>query len=472
MPEVVTTDSSPAKKFFTLLEVARSIEKTIREKFTGRYWVKAEIAKLNYYPKSGHCYPELVEKKDGKVLAQMRSTIWAGYFNAITRKFNQVTREDLREGMTVMLLAKVEFHPSHGMQLNVLDIDTDFSLGQMAREKNETIARLKREGIFDSNKKIAFPLLPKRIAIISVQTSKGYHDLMSILEKNQWGYKFSHLLFPALLQGDHAAQSIRGQLWHIKRYAAYFDVALIIRGGGGDIGLSCYDNYELAKDVAQLPIPVITGIGHSTNETVVEMIANHNKITPTDVAYFLIQRFHDFSVSVQEMQDAIVEYAENLLADEQQRLNGQIRHFKSNTQRLIDRSKFSLQNSAQNMGKAARLFIINQRRNLRESAYQLKYKPVQKISDERIALDSFTKLLALHGKQAIKNESARLATFDTKVKLLEPRNVLKRGYSITFHNGNIVKDATALKKGELIQTEVYHGKIESKIESTGKRDGE
>ncbi len=468
MPEIPVTESSPAKKHFTLLEVARSIEKTIREKFTGRYWVKAEIAKLNYYPKSGHCYPELVEKKDGKVLAQMRSTIWASYFNAITRKFNQATKEELREGMTVMLLAKVEFHPSHGMQLNVLDIDTDYSLGQMAREKNETIARLKKEGIFDSNKKIAFPLLPKRIAIISVQTSKGFHDLMSILEKNDWGYKFSHLLFPALLQGDHAAQSIRRQLWNIKRHAAHFDVALIIRGGGGDIGLSCYDNYELAKDVALLPIPVITGIGHSTNETVVEMIANQNKITPTDVAYFLIQQFHNFAARVQTAMDTVAGYAENLLSDEQQRLDGQIRHFKSNTQRLIDRNKFSLQSSAQNIERISRSFLNNQRRDLRESAYKLKYKPVQKVSDERIALNGWAKLLALHGRQTMKNESSRLATFETKVKLLEPRNVLKRGYSITSHNGKVVKDAGALKAGEIIQTEFYNGKIESKIESTGK----
>ncbi|HXH20140.1 MAG TPA: exodeoxyribonuclease VII large subunit [Chitinophagales bacterium] len=466
--------SEPAatgRKIFTLAEVARSIERVIRKNFTGSYWVKAEIARMNFYPKSGHCYPDLVEKKDGKVIAQMHATIWASYYAALTRKFKDATKEALRDGMTVLFLAKVEFHASHGLQLNILDIDTDFSLGQMAREKMETIERLKKEGIFDCNKKLALALLPKRIAIISVQTSKGYHDLMSILEDKQRGYKFSHLLFPALLQGDHAVQSICNQLWTIRRYANCFDAALIIRGGGGDIGLSCYDNYALAKEVALFPIPVITGIGHSTNETVVEMVANQNKITPTEVAYFLIQRFDDFSARVNEMNDTIISYAEKLLAEENNRLSGNIRHFKNNTQRLVEKNKFILQSIGKDLHREIRAFIAGRRKNLWEATYNLRYKPRQKFSSERTRLGNFVKFLYVHSRQVIRNGKGRVENMESKVKLLEPANVLKRGYSITFHNGKAVKDAGILKKGELIKTRLHHGSFKSKIESI-QRDGE
>lgn len=461
MSEATTTE----KKIFTLAEVSRSIEAVIRKNFTGKYWVKAEIAKLNYYPKSGHCYPDLVEKKGGKVLAQMRATVWASYYAAITSKFRKATNEELREGMTVLLLAKVEFHPTHGLQLNITDIDADFSMGQMAREKKETIERLLEEGIFANNKKLPFPVLPKRIAIISVQTSKGYHDLMSILENNTGGYKFCHVLFPALLQGDRAVRSIRDKLRNIRHYAEHFDVALIIRGGGGDIGLSCYDNYELAKEVALFPIPVITGIGHSTNETVTEMVANQNKITPTDVAYFLIQHFDNFSAKIRQAHDAVIFCADRMLADERKNLREQIRHFKSNTQRLVEKNKSILKVEVEKMGRCAISFIAGRRRNLREAAYNLRFKPVEKIKNQRMALLNFRKMVELQGKLCLKNESGKLTALETKVRLLEPRNVLKRGYSITFHNGKIVKDAGDLKKSDLIQTELYRGKLESRIES-------
>jgi len=460
-----------SRKLFTLSEVARSIERVIRKNFSGRYWVKAEIAKLNYYPKSGHCYPDLVEKKDGKVLAQMRATIWGSYYLALTKKFKDATKEELKEGMMVLVLAKVEFHATHGLQLNILDIDTDFSLGQMAREKMETIERLKQEGIFESNKKLPFPLLPKRLAIISVQTSKGYHDLMSIVEGNQWGYKFSHLLFAALLQGDHAVQSIRGQLWKIRQYAKYFDAALLIRGGGGDIGLSCYDNYELAKDVALFPIPVITGIGHSTNETVVEMVASQNKITPTDVGYFLIQQFHNFSIRVKESQDIIVDSAEKLLSAERERLNGALKQFKSNTMQLVKENGFHLESLAQDVKRNAQVLISSKKNRLYETAYSLRFKPIEKMRHEQSSLANFGKMLAMHLRQFLKNESGKLATFEAKVKLLEPRNVLRRGYSITYHNGKAVRDAAAVKPSDIITTELLHGKIKSRIEST-EPDGE
>src|SRR5690606_26888894 len=182
-----------------------------------------------------------------------------------------------------------------GISLRIIDIDPNFSLGLLVREKQQSIERLRKEQIFDANRRIPFPLLPKRIAIISVETSKGLADFLNILDHNDWHYRFEYSLFPALLQGEKAIGSIIGQLHKIAESGSQFDAVALIRGGGGDVGLSCYNHYALASEIARFPIPVLTGIGHATNETVSELVAYKNAITPTGLAEFLIQHFHNFS---------------------------------------------------------------------------------------------------------------------------------------------------------------------------------
>ena len=296
MPEEVR-----GKKIFSLLEVTGSIQKTIAARYTSSYWIKAEMNRLNFYPRSGHCYPDLVEKRDGKVVAQIRANIWADDYRRVDANFQQVLREPLKDGIKILLLATISFHPQYGLALRIIDIDPSFTLGDLEREKLETITRLQKEGIFHRNKELRLPLLPKRIAIISVETSKGYADFLEVFKSagNNWNYSIFHMLFPSILQGDHAAKTVIAQLRRIGRVRHHFDVVAIVRGGGGDIGLACYNNYELAKEIALFPIPVITGIGHSTNETVSEIVAHKNAITPTELADFLIQQFHNFLLPVQ-----------------------------------------------------------------------------------------------------------------------------------------------------------------------------
>ncbi|MDO9028037.1 MAG: exodeoxyribonuclease VII large subunit, partial [Candidatus Roizmanbacteria bacterium] len=268
MPEKVND-----KTVLSLLEVTQSIQKTLSERYKSSFWVKAEMNKLNLYPQSGHCYPDLVEKKDGKVIAQMRATLWKDDYIRINNSFQRILKEPLKNGVQILFSAKITFDPAYGLALRIIDIDPSFSLGELEREKQETIERLKKEGIFNKNKEQKLPLLPQRIAIISVETSKGYADFLKIIDENSWGYKFFHFLFPAFLQGEKAIESIGHQLKRIEKVKSHFDVVAIIRGGGGDVGLSCYNNYQLASEVALFPIPVITGIGHATNETVLEMLA-------------------------------------------------------------------------------------------------------------------------------------------------------------------------------------------------------
>src|SRR5690606_33165939 len=283
-----------SKQIFPLSKLTAAIENVINTHCSRVVWVKAEIVRLNHYKHTGHCFPELVEKKDGKVIAEIRGNIWKTHFEIINTKFRNVLNEDLGDDMTVVLQATVTYHPVYGISLNIFDIDPEYTLGELAKQKAETILRLQKENIYTANKELSPALLPKTIAIISVSTSKGYLDFINVIENNPWKYKFHFLLYPAVLQGERAVSTIVEQLKNIKKNLVHFDAVVILRGGGGEIGLSCYDSYELARAIARFPLPVLTGIGHSTNQTVSELVSWQSFITPTKLAEFLLQEFHNF----------------------------------------------------------------------------------------------------------------------------------------------------------------------------------
>lgn len=205
------------KKVFSLIEVTQSIQKTLSERYTSSFWVKAEMSKLNCYSHSGHCYPDLIEKYEGKIIAQVKSHLWKEDFNAINEKFLKVIHEPLKDGIKILFLARISFDPVYGLALRIIDIDPDFTLGDLEKEKQETIRKLKEQGVFNKNKGLMVPLLLQRIAIISVETSKGYADFLNVLDTNPWRYKFFHFLFPSLLQGEKAVESITYQLGRIKK---------------------------------------------------------------------------------------------------------------------------------------------------------------------------------------------------------------------------------------------------------------
>jgi exodeoxyribonuclease VII large subunit len=409
---------------FSLLEVTKSIQKTLNDRYKSSFWVKAEMNKLNFYQHSGHCYPELVEKKDGKVIALLKSYIWKDDYFRINAKFIDALHEPLKDGIKILFLAKITFEPAHGMSLWIMDIDPSYTLGDLEREKQDTINQLKNEKIFDKNKTLSLSLLPQRIAIISVETSKGYADFTKVIETNSWGYKFFWLLFPSLLQGDNAIQSIIDQLEKIKKVRHHFDVVAIIRGGGGDVGLSCFNNYQLAKAIALFPIPVITGIGHATNETVTEMIAFSNAITPTKLAEYLLQKFHNFSIPVQNAQKKIIEKTFRLLGEEKMKFVAETKLFRSVTDNILISNKNSIETNKINIIKSATVFC----------------------NVKKIMIDSIEK----------------------NVDNISPENVLKRGYSITLLNGKSVKDISQVKEGDVLNTIVHKGEIVSIVNETHK----
>ena len=404
--------------------------------------------KLNHYSYSGHCYPELVEKNDGKVVAQIKTNLWKDDYLRINGNFLRTLKEPLKDGINILFNATINFDPIHGLSLRIIDIDPVFSLGELEREKLETIERLKSEGIFDLNRELHIQPLPQRIAVISVETSKGYSDFLKVISGNSWGYKFFCFLFPALLQGDRSVDSILAQLKRIKKVKEHFDIVAIIRGGGGDVGLSSYNNYQLAREIAQFPIPVLTGIGHSTNETVVEMIAFKNAITPTELADYLLQKFHNFSVPVQKAQEVIVDRSSRILRDERLKFINTIRYFKSVTSNLL----VSNQNEINSLTTT-----ITQ-----HSSFQVK-------REKEYVVDLYQNLNRSFGS-FVARQKAELSSIEKNVSILDPINVVKRGFTITLNNGKAIKNLADVGEGDTITTITSDGTISSTVRDSKKSE--
>ena len=301
-------------------EVASSVKRTLNARYGSSFWVKAEMIKLNHYPYSGHAFPDLIEKQDDVIVAQMRAVIWSADFKRIRDKFRSCGLADLSDGITILFRASILFDEFYGLSLRIIDIDTSFTLGEMEKQRMLSIERLKAEGIYSLNSSLSLPAVPKRFAIVSVGSSKGYNDFMQIVRKHSSRFAIFTHLFPSLLQGDGAINSISEALDRINDVADCFDAVLIIRGGGGDVGLNCYNHYNLCRAVALCKLPVLTGIGHASNQTVAEQIAWRNFITPTDLADFLFSGFNNAYLEVLNLSKQLKSNADSILNTNNERV--------------------------------------------------------------------------------------------------------------------------------------------------------
>lgn len=422
MPEVVED-----RTIFSLLEVTRSIQKTIAERYKSLYWIKAEMNKLNHYSHSGHCYPELVEKTEGKIVAEIRSILWKADYHRINNHFIKIAQEPLREGITMLFQASISYDPMYGLSLRIVDIDPTFTLGELEKEKLNSINKLKEEGIFDINRNLPFPILPKRLAIISVETSKGLSDFHKIINQNPWGYKIEQTLYPALLQGDKSVPSIIRQLSIIAERADDYDAVAIIRGGGGEVGLSSYNNYLLAKAIAIFPLPVLTGIGHSTNLTVSEMVAYKNAITPSELADFLIQKFHNFAIPLDQLTTRILQNTTAIFKDENEKLKA--------------------------------------------FASTIKWSAQQSIQQSKVDLTAFEKDLKTNLAYIFRQNYTTLDHLEKIIQLADPIRLLKKGFSITKVNGELLMSVDQINENDVLTTQVWDGEVISitqKINKNGK----
>ncbi len=449
---------------YSLSDVAMSIHKVIERTYTRPYYIKAEILKLNYYPYSGHCYPELVEREGNTIKTEMRAVIWSAHFQDINRRFTQITGEPLKENIRILCLATIQFSPKHGLALHIEDIEPTYTLGEMVRNRQEVIERLKKEEVFGLNKALAMPLLPKRIAVISVETSKGYSDFMQTLQQNEQGYRFHTELFPSILQGEKAITGIMNQLEKIEARLSEFDVVVIVRGGGGDVGMSCYDDYSLTHRVATFPIPILTGIGHSTNLTVTDMVAHANFITPTDVAFSLLEDFRRFEDRLNDCMTKIAQQAQLRLSEVKQSLVRTETAFQYKLPKVMDIYRNRLGKVSKELVFKSKELTMNQSFQLKSLMQDIGKQMQLHLRREQQLLELFTERLPKNIQTSLRKRVGECDNLAEKLVLLSPQNVLKRGYSITMKDGKAVRDASKLAPGDHLVTQLYEGTINAIVE--------
>ncbi len=432
--------------------------------FPGEYWITAEVNKLNYYPHSGNCHPALVEKSEGRIIAELKAFIQSGRYREIQNKFTSTLGNSLSDGMQILFKCKVGFHSLYGLTLNIIDIEPAYTLGEMARMRLEALKKLKAEGILDTNKSVHLPLLLRRIAVISVETSKGWRDFNSVLDACPFRNSIKLTLYPALLQGDQAVSSILGALENIHIDHHQYDCVAILRGGGGETGLDCYDNYKLAKAVCLFPLPVLTGIGHATNLTVVEQVAYGNLITPTALGRFVTDRFDAFAERLMAATRSLKNLSRGLLPLQVHKLELYKNSLAKVGQQRVRKSRELLLNTSRRVEVIVKSLLEQTTASL---SYQLPARLGEAYRRLAIAqtaiLDKSANRLTAQATAICRERIHRLAFLAEKVRLLDPAHTLKRGYSITLNNGKPVKSVNDLIPGDTLETIFAEGKTTSTV---------
>ncbi|MCL6257605.1 exodeoxyribonuclease VII large subunit [Aquiflexum sp. TKW24L] len=414
----------------SLLTLNQLIRETLDVHLEPVYWVVAEIGELKQAGQ-GHAYLDLVEKQGNQIVAKMRANIWAYSYRTIAGRFQATTGQSLRAGMKILAQVTVTFHELYGISLNIKDIDPNFTLGERARIRQEIIDRLSREGMMDLNKRFALPSVPQKIAVISSSTAAGYGDFVNQIDHNRFEYKVVHKLYQATLQGTDAAATMIGAFQKIETdlVRERFDIIVLIRGGGAQLDLDCFDDYGLALAIAKSSIPVLTGIGHERDETIADLVSHTKMKTPTAVAEFILSGFRDF-------EDRLNLWTKNL-----GRFAGQI--FVREERKMMDLEN-RLKNLVRfNLGKNGEKLVFFQNRI--QSSYQ------NKIRISTLSLSNLNQSLSKSWKVYLEKESKKLETLDKDLTKADPNTFFEKGYTRSEING-IPIHKTVPKKGQELKT--------------------
>jgi len=428
-------------KALTLYHLLGQVKSALKNTLPLSWWVMAEISelKMNY---SGHCYLELIEKDDAgeSIKAKVRATIWSSVFRMLQPYFETTTHTRLTAGIKIMIKVNAEFHELYGFSLNITDIEPSFTIGELARQKQEIINRLKAEGVFEMNKTITFPELPRIIAVISSKTAAGLGDFMDQLTGNPFGYKFHIKLFPAVMQGDEAEQSIINAFDLIYAYEEFFDAVVIIRGGGAQSDLNCFNSYWLTSNICQFPLPVLTGIGHEQDETIADLVAHTRLKTPTAVAEFLISCYRKVDEKINERSLVLCDIVSEKVKAEKEQLNRFLLLLKPAVKERL-------------AACSGHLHLLSA--NFKGMVKQLLLKESGTINTRDVYLKTLVKEFLNIRKHA-------LDILEKKNDYLDPFLILKRGYSVTYYNGKALKNSSWVPKDEVIETKLAEGTIKSK----------
>ncbi|MBO5593440.1 MAG: exodeoxyribonuclease VII large subunit [Prevotella sp.] len=410
----------------SLLELNRLVRGVIECEMPDEYWVEAELSECR--ENHGHCFMSLIQKDErgSTPVAKANARCWASKWMLIRPYFERTTGQQLRPGIKVLLKVYAQFHEAYGFSWIVTDIDPTYTLGDMARKRQEIIRQLKEEGVFDLQKELDLPVFCQRIAVISSETAAGYGDFCHQLSDNPYGFQFHVQLFPAIMQGEGVSQSIiaaleeiYSQTTHPSPLTPHYDCVVIIRGGGATSDMSGFDTLELAENVANFPLPIITGIGHDRDESILDMVSHTRVKTPTAAAALLIDHLKAVLDTIEGAQSLITHYAQQKL------------------------STFHAQLSTLSEAIPRLFSIVKTRHEAR--------------------LDTYYQRITHQVERRLTSERHKLELVDEKLRALDPALLLKRGYSITLKDGKAVRDAQALQKGDEIETRLANGTIHSTV---------
>ena len=404
----------------SLLELNALVRRSLEQCLPDEYWIQAELSDVRSNT-TGHCYLEFVQKdpRSNNLVAKARGMIWSNIYRLLKPYFEETTGQLFTSGIKVLVKVTVQFHELYGYSLTVLDIDPAYTLGDMARRRREILMQLEEEGVLTLNKELEMPVLPQHIAVISSATAAGYGDFCHQLQHNPGGFFFYTELFPALMQGNQVEESVLAALDRINDRVNEFDVVVIIRGGGATSDLSGFDTYLLAAACAQFPLPVITGIGHERDDTVLDSVAHTRVKTPTAAAELLIHRITESADHLEELSARLQQGAYALLEQEGRRLE----MIQTRIPNLVHR----------------------------------------KLTDARFALLAAGKDLAQATQTLLSRHRHRLELLQQRVADASPDKLLNRGYSITLKDGKAVTDAASLNPGDQLVTRLAKGSFTSEV---------
>jgi exodeoxyribonuclease VII large subunit len=407
-------------EYITLSQLNLLIREEIGNAFPDTYWIIAETSDVRLN-QNGNCYLEFIEKKEpgNNIIAKARGYIWANTYRMLKPYFEEKTGQSFVSGLKVLVKIAVDFHPLYGYGLNVCDIDPAYTAGDMQQHRKQILNRLEKEGILSLNKELEMPLLPQRIAVITSPTAAGYEDFMNHLANNKHGFVFYTHLFPSVMQGEQTEKTIINALNRIYEYRELFDLVVIIRGGGATSDLASFDTFALAANCAQFPLPIITGIGHERDDTVLDYVSNYRAKTPTAAADYLSTCLEDAFSALRATQTNLIAAAKRIPDASFEKMQQLIHHLHVYAYNYIEKQNGTLDLINDNLHQCLRRFLLSEETKLKEKA-------------------SF-------------------------FKLSSPQYILSKGYSITLKDGKAVKSTQSLQEGDSIETILMEGKFGSTV---------
>ena len=448
----------------SLTELQLIIKDSLYLALPDMYWITAEVSEIkeNY---AGHCYLELIEKhpNEKNVRARAKAIIWSNRYRFLRSLFENMTGEPIRAGMKVLVRIKIEYHELYGLSLVISDIDPSFTIGEMAMKRQMIIRKLEEDGVFMMNKELEFPFVPQRIAVISSKSAAGYSDFIRHLKDNSYGYAFYTALFETIMQGTETEQSVISALDRIAAKSEIFDVVAILRGGGSQSDLSWFDSYNIAYHVTQFPIPVITGIGHEKDMSVTDMVAFQSLKTPTAVADHLISCVADAENQLNEMSSDIAENT-RLIIEKYRDINESFKLKLIPVVRLmISNQKEKLSNRIIEIINFGKEYIARAGLSPATQSSKLVSATGSYIRSKKTTIDRNRTDLVSHTLNSIENLKIRTAGLENSLNILNPENVLKRGYTITTKKGMIISSAGLAEVDDIIDTRFIDGTVKSKV---------